>query len=152
MKVDYQTKQKNALNDVMDGLFSDQSLIFNMTKQAKRDVFFIVNRRIAARYPEQCSVFNTLTVNEADVIDYWSDFLNGQRKPGWLYLKWKASSATLKEEKVSQSLVEKYCNHYNISKKDFAYALEKFPEETKDELKDFEAYLKLEEQSNHQQQ
>ena len=138
-------KKPNILFDTLNALFTNKEYINNLTKETIRQNIFMINRRIAIKYPLQVQVFNNSKVNPTDVLKFWSDFLyTGQRPPGWIYTAGAVKSQAKKDAKkeVSSTLIKQYCNYYHYSIKDVESALKFFPEETIEELKEFENFNK----------
>lgn len=134
-------KKQNVLFEILNSLFSDKEYIENLTKESIRQNIFMINRRLAIKFPLQAQAFNKSKVNPVDVLKFWSSFLyNNSRPPGWIYTAGAVKSQAKKDAKkeISKSLINQYCNRYNISVKDIETSLKFFKEETIDELKNFE--------------
>lgn len=138
-------KKPNILFDTLNALFSNKEYISGLTKESIKQNIFMINRRIAIKFPLQAQVFNNNKVNPVDVLKFWSDFLyTGSRPPGWIYTAGAVKSQAKKDAKkeISTVLLKQYCNRYHISMKDMEAALKFFPEETIAEVKDFETFNK----------
>ncbi len=124
--------EKNILFEILNSLFTNKEYINNLTPQAMKQYAFMINRRIAIKYPLQAQVFNNNKVYAPDVIKFWSDFLyTGKRPQGWVYTAGAAKSQAKKAEKskVTPTMIKEYSLKYNISQKDVATALKLFTEE-----------------------
>ncbi len=138
-------KKPNILFDTLNALFSNKEYISSLTKESIKQNIFMINRRIAIKFPLQAQVFNNNKVNPVDVLKFWSDFLyTGSRPPGWIYTAGAVKSQAKKDAKkeISTALLKQYCSRYHISMKDMETALKFFPEETIAEVKDFETFNK----------
>jgi len=138
-------KKPNILFETLNALFSNKEYINNLTKESIKQNIFMINRRIAIKYPLQAQVFNNNKINSYDVLKFWSDFLyTGQRPPGWIYTAGAVKSQAKKDSKkeISASLIKQYCNYYNYSLKDIEACMKFYPEETIKEIKDFEIFNK----------
>ena len=77
-------KKPNILFDTLNALFTNKEYINDLTKETIKQNIFMINRRIAIKFPLQAQVFNNSKTNAVDVLKFWSDFLyTGQRPPGW---------------------------------------------------------------------
>jgi len=138
-------KKKNILFEILNALFNDKEYINNLTNETIKQNIFMINRRLAIKYPLQAQVFNNSKINPIDLLKFWSDFLyTGGRAPGWLYIAGANKSQAKKDAKklVSSSLIREYCNYYKVSDKDVDAAIKFFPEEMLSDLKEFESFYK----------
>ena len=138
-------KKPNILFDTLNALFTNKEYINDLTKETIKQNIFMINRRIAIKFPLQAQVFNNSKTNAVDVLKFWSDFLyTGQRPPGWIYTAGAVKSQAKKDTKkeISNSLIKQYCNYYHCSVKDVESALKFYPEEMIAEIKDFETFNK----------
>ena len=75
-------KKPNILFDTLNALFTNKEYINDLTKETIKQNIFMINRRIAIKFPLQAQVFNNSKTNAVDVLKSWSDFLyTGQRPP-----------------------------------------------------------------------
>lgn len=139
---------KNPLFETINALFMNKQYIWSLTPEFINQNIFMVNRRIAIQYPVQASVFNIPKINNKELLYFWSDFFyNGKNVPNWVYTKGtpKKDQDISVEEKISDTLIKKYTQHYHISLKDVKAALRFDHDNAVAELKDFEKLLKLKE-------
>ena len=139
------TEQKNnPLFDTLKALFKNKEYINKLSEETCSQIIFMINRRLAIKYPLQAQAFNLGTVNAKDEIKYWSDFLYNNEYvhyvPDWIYTAGATKSKTASDNKkeISSKLMNEYSKNYNISVKDINTALRFFPNETIAEFKDFE--------------
>ena len=96
-------KKPNILFDTLNALFTNKEYINNLTKETIRQNIFMINRRIAIKYPLQVQVFNNSKVNPVDVLYFWSDYLyNGKFPPRWIYTAGATKSKAKKDDKKEE--------------------------------------------------
>lgn len=142
---------KVDLFTIFGALFNDKEYISNLSPENMKQNCFMINRRVAIKYPLQAQVMNNTKINPVDVVKFWSDFLyTGKRVPGWAFTKGAAKSVEEKsqKEKLTPALIKFYCSHKNISQKDLAGAIRFFADELYDEIKDLEQLYKGKENTN----
>jgi len=140
--------KKDNFYDIMKALFWDKDYINNITNEFMTQSFFMVRRTLAIRYPALAQLFNKTTVNAPDVIKYLAEFLPTQAVQGtsWIYTSIKKSQA--ETEKITPSftpsdkLIASFAVKKGCSIKDVQSALKLFPEETNNELQEFETQNK----------
>ena len=138
-------EKKPNLFTIFTALFNDKEYINSLSNETLRQNSFMINRRVAIKYPLQVQAMNNSKINPVDLIKFWSDFLyTGKKPPGWSYTAGanKSTSAKAAKESLSPSSIKFYCDYKNISKRDFITALRFFPEETIEEVKDLEQLYK----------
>lgn len=138
------TENKNELFDIIKAIFSDAGYINNLTYETAKQNIFMVNRRLAIKYPLHAQAFNISKANPMDTLRAWTLFLNNwEPAPGWIYTP---GSAKLKGQrdsgKIKESLKRKFAQYYQISIKDIDACMRFFPESTLKEFKEFESLLK----------
>lgn len=142
---------KPNLFSIFTALFNNKEYINNLTPETLRQNCFMINRRVAIKYPLQAQVMNNTKINSVDVVKFWSDFLyTGSKPPGWSYTAGanKSSAAKFEKEKITPALIKFYCDLKYISPRDFAAAIRFFPEETYNEIIDLEQLYKGKDNSN----
>lgn len=146
-----QKPAKTDLFTIFGALFNNKEYISNLTPESLRQNCFMINRRVAIKYPLQAQVMNNTKINPIDVVKFWGDFLyTGGRVPGWAYTKGAAKSVEekSKKEKLTPALIKFYCLLKNISQKDFEGVIRFFPEEAYNEIKDLEQLYKGKDNTN----
>lgn len=117
-----------------------------ISNAVKSKNFFITQRRMAINFPLQANMLQGLRVVPHTVMDFWQDFLSKQYKkiPGWMYAKGVKQNEKQKERKikVSKETITRYCKLHNIERKTVDDALEFFPDEMENELKEFDKTTK----------
>lgn len=113
----------------------------------KRKNYFIIQRRMAIKFPLQAQVLQHLKIDEISVVDFWQSFLRKQynKTPYWMYTKGVKKSKEVKEKKtnIKESLIKEYAIKNNFDIRTIKDALEFFPSEMKKELNKFSKYIKL---------
>ena len=127
-------------------MFTSNSDYSKITKCEKQKHYFLATRRYAIQFPMQANALQHLKINQAGVMDFWNVFLSKQYKyiPAWIYTKGVKKSVEVKEKKqtVSADLIREYCKYAKIDPKSVRDALDFFPHDMIEELKQFEAILK----------
>lgn len=139
-------KKPNILFETLGAIFNNKEYIYSLTAEQVKQMYFMINRRLAIKYPLQAQVFNTSKINPVDVLHFWVDYLhNGMYPPRWIYTAGATKSQVKKESKkeISRPLIKEYCKHHKISLKDFDSAMKFFEDTCIKEVKEFEQYLKL---------
>jgi hypothetical protein len=134
------------LFDILKVIFEKPDEWKNVSSNDKSKNFFILNRRFAINYPLQANILQYLKINPIDVIDFWQHFLRKSynKTPFWIYTKGVKKTQEIKEKKtnLSKDLIDQYCKVYNIDKKTIRDALEFYPNEITQEIKQFEKMIK----------
>lgn len=133
--------EKNILFEILNALFSNKEYISNLTDQTMKQHCFMINRRIAIKYPLQAQVFNNNKVYAPDVVKFWSDFLySGHRPPGWIYTAGAAKSQAKKNEKskITQQMIKDYSLRNNISQKEVLTAIKFYFDDVLKEMLEYE--------------
>jgi hypothetical protein len=132
----------------MDNLFDIIKIIFenpeeykNLSNIEKKKIFFIFTRRMSIKYPLQAQVLQHFKINEIATIDFWQSFLRKQynKVPGWMYTKGIKKTKEVKEKvSIKEKLIIDYAAKYNLDIKSVRDYIMLFPEEAKNEFKEFE--------------
>lgn len=136
-------EKKNILFDILNALFINKDIIKNLTNESARQNLFMVNRRLAIKYPAQAQLFNISNLNAKDVIMSWSDFLHCGSVPKWIYTPGASKTKSTAKNLIQQeSVVRKFRSYYAIGKRDMDACIRLFPDETEEELKEFVKFEK----------
>ncbi len=136
----------NILFNIIGALFNDHAYIWSLPVQAVKSNWFMINRRVAARYPLQAQVLNNTKVNPVDGVRFWSDYLStasGGRTPNWVYLKGvkKSQAKTDARRKVTAAQIRRFAVGRNISVKDIEQSLRFFPDDTATEIIEYDKMM-----------
>lgn len=148
-------KKQKAIGpfDIIGFMFQRNNKFDELSNLMLERNFFMINRTCAIMYPIHAQYFNRLGINCADVIKSWRMFLlknHGYgRTPGFVYTK---GSKQVSEKKLKESPLKdfnkeiqyQYCEHYQLSKKDFDDMLMFYPDYLINHLKQFKKIVKLE--------
>lgn len=137
-------EKKNILFDIINALFINRDIVSNITYESAKQNIFMINRRMAIKYPMQAQVFNFAGLNPKDVIMSWSDFVFCGNVPKWIYTAGasKAKSSSNKEMIKQDSVIRKYMAYYGIGRREMNSYIKLFPAETEEELKAFVKFQK----------
>lgn len=137
--------KSDNLFTIINALFSDKEYINSLTDADLAANCFMINRRLAIKYPMQAQVFNHLKINPVDVVKFWSDYLyTGGRCPGWVYTPGAAKSKSKLESKhkLTNAQIENYALKKDCNKKTVKIAIDMFGDEMIDEILDYEKFIK----------
>lgn len=136
-------EKKNILFDILNALFINKDIIKNLTNESARQNLFMINRRLAIKYPAQAQLFNISNLNAKDVIMSWSDFLYCGSVPKWIYTPGAAKTKAAAKNFIQQdAVVRRFRNYYAIGKRDMDACIRLFPDDTEEELKAFVKFEK----------
>lgn len=117
----------------------------NISSLEKKKNFFIINRRMAIKFPLQAHVLQHLKIDEVSVIDSWKIFLQKQynKVPYWMYTKGIKKAQESKENKtnIKESIIKEFATKNNFDIQSVREALNLFPKEMTKELKQFEKII-----------
>lgn len=118
-----------------------------VTDKEKQRNFFIINRRLAIKFPIQALKLSFNGINPIYAIDSWYQITSKiaskeMKKPKWLWLKINKEKEE-KKFKISEEVKEFYINDNQISDKEFYTALKFNQSEMLTELKKIEKHLEL---------
>lgn len=137
-------EKKNILFDIINALFINKDIVSNITYESAKQNIFMINRRMAIKYPMQAQVFNFAGLNPKDVIMSWSDFVFCGNVPRWIYTPGaaKTKNQTTKDLIRQDSVVRKFMAYYGIGRREMDSCIRLFPAETEEELKAFVKFQK----------
>jgi hypothetical protein len=137
-----ETEKKIGVFDLISSLFTDEDISKTYSDKFIENGLFMVNRRMAIKYPLQAQFFNISSMNKRDVVMFWNSFVYTGKKPeSWVYLQGQRKSEeeqSMAKNKISKETINKFCALYHINKKDVERALEFFYDDMKKELTEFE--------------
>lgn len=126
-------------------MFENPSAYKDVMPGEKRKHFFMINRRMAIKFPLQANELQHVQIDEVGVIDFWQDFLRKQytKTPYWMYTKGVKKSKEQKEKKlnIKESIIKQYSNMHLIDLKSIYDAIKFFPDQIKKELNKFEKII-----------
>lgn len=132
------------LFEFINGMVSNPTEFKKIKMHERGKHFFMVNRLCSIAFPIQAAVFNHIKINGGQAVSFWQSLLSQKysRTPKWMYV----STRKEKEKKkllqpVSDEVIRKYCETYQLSQREVNDALSILPESTIQELKSFESLI-----------
>lgn len=126
--------------DIINMMFTNKAAFDRLSDSILKQNFFMINRTFSIKYPQQAAMFNSLTINQAEVIRFWQFFLTAPSKEGYgrvpkfVYTK----KAKMEDpDNLDPAVVTDYCKRYHLSKKDFKDMLHFFHDETIEDINNF---------------
>lgn len=130
--------KKYNYKEISNILFKNKSEYKNINDQSKIDNFFIINRKLSAKFPEQSKFLNHKNIDKASAMDLWFKFIHKKGinyTPKWWWLNSHGSKkkSTSNITKRDREIFMKYNTEINPRYLDFLF--ENNEEEVKEELK-----------------
>lgn len=126
--------------DIINMMFTNKPMFDRLSDSILKQNFFMINRTFSIKYPLQAAMFNSLTINQAEVIRFWQVFLTAPsnegygRVPKFVYTK----KAKMEDpDNLDPDTVRDYCKRYHLNKKDFSDMLHFYHDETIHDLNEF---------------
>ncbi len=132
--------EEYKLKDVVDFLLKDRHKYKELPVKVKEDNFFIINRFLSKKFPEQAQKFNKKSIDKSLALDLWFLYLRHQKR-GQI-TKWFWSKVPKKDKTFTDSETKLLLNKLQIKKEDLdiieMYHMDFLKEELKyfKELKD----------------
>jgi hypothetical protein len=128
----------------VDFIFKKKSDYKKMSDDEKEDVFFMVNRKFARKYPKHAKLFNTRSTTKSTALDLWYYFFIKERvinTPDWYWFKMNG-----KKDKSILSKDEKnfLISFYDITEHDIEFLLKYFKDDVEEEVKKYRKLNKKE--------
>ena len=133
--------EKVELKDVVNCLLKDRHKYRTIPLKDKEKNFFIINRFLSKKFPEQAQKFNKKTIDKSLALDLWFLYLRHKKRSEIFKWFWsKTPSNTNKElsENDAKLLMEKF----NIKKQDLDMLIMYHMDFVEEELKYFKALKK----------
>lgn len=132
------------LFDFINGMLAKPAE-FKKTKMHERGkYFFMINRFCAINFPVQAAAFNHIKINPGQAVTFWQKLLSSRytKTPGWMYV----STAKAKEKKkaaqpVSDETIKKYCEQFQLSRREVHEAIDLLGDKMVKELKNYEKLI-----------
>jgi len=130
------------LRHIGDFIFKQKDKYKDLSDEDKEKFFFIMNRKLARKYPKHAQFFNNKVVDKSSALDIWYYFFIKQRTldiPQWYWFKMtnKKEKGLLKKEE-REFLME----FYDLRNDDVEFLVKHYPEEVIDEMKKFKKFGK----------
>ena len=129
------------MKEIDDNLLAVFNTIFRkrddwkfLTDKQKDTYFFIINRHLAKRYPEQAQLLNLKNIDKVVGMELWYQFIKTEPYPDWFWSKSEKSDKPILAPKDYKMLLVSL----KVKPDDLDYLIEKHFDFVKEEL----SYLK----------
>lgn len=103
--------EKVKLADVVNYLLKDRHKYKTIPVKDKETNFFIINRFLSKKFPEQAQKFNKKTIDKSLALDLWFLFLRHEKRNeifGWFWSKVPSNTNKKLSEADSKLLMSKF--------------------------------------------
>jgi len=124
-------------------LFEDPQQYKKLKPYERAKFFFMLNRYMSIKYPQQANMFNILNVNPVHATDYWQRNMSKLFRviPNWIYVK-TAKDKTVKKNYPSEEAIKLYLSKKEMSRRDLADAEKLYGMEVYEPIMSLDAQLK----------
>jgi hypothetical protein len=130
---------------VIDFIFKNKEDYKKLSDEDKERTFFMVNRKLARRFPEHAKLLNTKDTDKSTALDIWYSYfikIRANGIPDWYWFKQK----TLKKKSfLSGEEREFFINYFDISEEDLDFLILHFKEDLEEEVKKYRKFNKKDE-------
>lgn len=136
------------LSEVAKILLADRKKYSTLTDKDKIDNFFILNRFLSKKYPEQAYKLNQYkTIDKSLAMDIWYIYLRDKNNLNYNTWLWSSSNKGLKDEPKKKNLLTKkeynlFKEYYKLTDIDIDILFTYFSESIKDEIKIIKSKIK----------
>jgi hypothetical protein len=127
--------EEPKLKDVVNYLLKDRHKYKTLSVKAKEDNFFIINRFLSKKFPEQAQKFNNKKIDKSLALDLWFLYLRHQKRSE--IFRWFWSKVPKTEKTFTDSEVKLLMNKLQIRKEDLEILKMYHMDFLKEELKYF---------------
>ena len=132
---------------IMKMMLEERHSFDALTDSVLKDNYFLINRQLAALFPQQAAKLSLIKINEAQVIRFWANFLKVKGYTRIPYIKTeKQSIANVNIDELDEEMLANYMKRYNLSKRDLNDMLIFFNQQTIEEIKRYISMYSPEEQ------
>ena len=132
---------------IMKMMLEERHSFDALTDSVLKDNYFLINRQLAALFPQQAAKLSLIKINEAQVIRFWANFLKVKGYTRIPYIKTeKQSIANVNIDELDEEMLANYMKRYNLSKRDLNDMLMFFNQQTIEEIKRYISMYSPEEQ------
>ena len=142
-------KKKKSIGpyQIMKMMLEERHSFDALTDSVLKDNYFLINRQLAALFPQQAAKLSLIKINEAQVIRFWANFLKVKGYTRIPYIKTeKQSIANVNIDELDEEMLANYMKRYNLSKRDLNDMLIFFNQQTIEEIKRYISMYSPEEQ------
>ena len=128
---------------IMKMMLEERHSFDALTDSVLKDNYFLINRQLAALFPQQAAKLSLIKINEAQVIRFWANFLKVKGYTRIPYIKTeKQSIANVNIDELDEEMLANYMKRYNLSKRDLNDMLMFFNQQTIEEIKRYISILR----------
>ena len=126
---------ENSLTSITNIMFNKRELWDSVTDEMKKTNFFIINRFLSKKYPEQSFLLNDKNIDEVLGMEIWFAFMYNKPYPKWMWSK----STTQKEKNFcfSENDLLLLQSHLNITLSELQILIQYHLNDVKEELEYF---------------
>ncbi len=122
---------EDNLMEIFKVMFQNRNNWKHITSDQKQKYFFIFNRLLSKKYPNQSQLLNMKSINKSIGLDLWFYFMEGKPYPKWFWSKSQKSEQILSDDDF-KILFKKF----NLDKKeDLNFLAKNYPSLIEEELK-----------------
>ena len=114
---------------IVDFIFKNQSDYKKLSNEDKEKFFFIINRKLARKYPKHAQFFNNKNIDKSNALDLWYYFFLKKGAKGIPSWYWGNKKKTKKEKPlISKEECVTVCNLFDVTEKEIDFLIQNYPE------------------------
>lgn len=125
------------LIEVTNTLFRNKKNWINITDDDKEKYFFIINRLLSKKYPNEAQLLNHKNIDKISALDTWYYFMLDKPYPNWF---WSKSGKESKKD-ISESDYKLLLEKFKIKDIDLDFLIERYTDFIKEELSYFKKMI-----------
>lgn len=127
----------SELIEVTNTLFRNKKNWANITDDDKEKYFFIINRLLSKKYPNESQLLNHKNIDKVSALDTWYYFMLDKPYPNWFWSKSKKES----KKNISENDYKLLLDRFKIKDIDLDFLIEKNIDFVKEELSYFKKVM-----------
>lgn len=128
---------------IVDFIFKKQSEYKRLSNEDKEKFFFIINRKLARKFPIHAQFFNKKNIDKSNALDIWYYFFVKKGTNGIPTWYWGNKKKKEKEnELIKKDDILLLCNFYNLKENDINFLIKYYPEYILEETKKIKKFNK----------
>jgi len=131
---------KFNLSYIVNSLLKDRHCYKTIPIKYKEDNFFIINRFLSKKFPEQAQKFNKKNIDKSLALDLWFLYLR-HKKPKTIY-KWIWNKVPPKKRDISEVDFKHLLEKMEIRREDLEFLIRYHKDYINEELKYYKALKK----------
>lgn len=113
---------------IVDFIFKKQSDYKKLSSEDKEKFFFIINRKLARKYPVHAQFFNKKSIDKSNALDIWYHFFVKQGAKGIPNWYWGNKNKSKKEKSIlKKEEYIKICNIFDVTNKEIDFLIQNYP-------------------------